>query len=151
MLENKSNYQSLKNLDVDLAVYPNHLVAGGPNPYCKKINLNNFEYKILDKQEVYSDQPLSAVHRFLSERGKHYKSWNHLTYLEFPPFLPFMGFNKTYFVQSLELVWTSLVTRGTALQKMAISPTPITQPLEFFNVNFFYSFLPQKIFRWKVL
>ena len=50
---------------LNLAVQPNHKVAGGPNPYYKKTNLSNFEYKILDKQVVYSNQSLGAVHPFL--------------------------------------------------------------------------------------
>ena len=40
-------------------------MAGNLSPYYKKMNLGSFEYKILDKQVVYSDQSLGAVHPFL--------------------------------------------------------------------------------------
>ena len=56
-----------------LAVYPSHGVAGGPNhevvgepnPYYKKVNRSNFEYKILG---VYSVQLLGAVHSLFYEK-----------------------------------------------------------------------------------
>ena len=35
---------------------------GGPNPYYKKINLSNIEYKIFDKQAVYSLQWFYSGH-----------------------------------------------------------------------------------------
>ena len=49
-------------------MHPNQEVAGDPNPYYKKINLSSFECKILDKQVVYSDQSLGAVHPFLYKK-----------------------------------------------------------------------------------
>ena len=49
-------------------MHPNHEVAVGLNPYYKKINLGNFEYKIFDKQVVYSDQPSGAVHPVLYQK-----------------------------------------------------------------------------------
>ena len=52
-----------------LAVQPNYEGAGYPNPSTnKKINLSNFEYKILDKHSEYSDQHLGAVHPFLCKK-----------------------------------------------------------------------------------
>ena len=61
-----SNNQSLEN---SFSLFFNCLFhnkkAVYPNPYYKKINLSNFEYKILDKQVVFSDQSLGTVHPFL--------------------------------------------------------------------------------------
>ena len=55
------SYKLLASPHTSSLVNFNFEVTGGPNPTCKKkINPRNIEYKVLDRQVVYSDQSLGA-------------------------------------------------------------------------------------------